>query len=77
MQEYINEKAEKILLFCRKPQQRKDVMEHIGLVNNVKNYDTYMAPLVHIDWIRMTILTNQQALTNNTAQLLKVQLLVN
>lgn len=54
-QEFINEKVEKILLFCRKPQQRKDVMEHIGLVNNVKNYDTYMAPLVQMGWVKMTI----------------------
>jgi len=27
----------------------------MGLVNNVKNYDTYIAPLVEMQWINMTI----------------------
>jgi len=55
VQEFINEKLEKILHFCHKPKQRKDILKEIGLVNNVKNYDTYVAPLVKMGWVRMTI----------------------
>lgn len=55
VQEFINEKLEKILHFCNKPKQRKDMLKEIGLVNNVKNYDTYVAPLVQMGWVRMTI----------------------
>lgn len=53
--EFINEKLEKILLFCQKPKQRKEILKEIGLVNNVKNYDTYVAPLVQMGWVRMTV----------------------
>lgn len=55
VQEFINEKLEKILHFCHKPKKRKDILKEIGLVNNVKNYDTYVAPLVQMGWVRMTI----------------------
>jgi len=54
-QKFINEKVEKILLFCQKPKQRKEILKEIGLVNNVKNYDTYVAPLVQMGWVQMTI----------------------
>jgi ATP-dependent DNA helicase RecG len=52
--EFIGEKLEKILRFCQKPKQRKDILKEIGLVNNVKNYDTYVAPLVQMGWVQMT-----------------------
>ena len=55
VREVINEKLEKILLFCQKPKQRKEILKEIGLVNNVKNYDTYVAPLVQMGWVKMTI----------------------
>lgn len=55
VQEFINEKLEKILHFCQKPKQRKDILKEIGLVNNVKNYDTYVAPLIQMGWVIMTI----------------------
>jgi ATP-dependent DNA helicase RecG len=53
--EFVNDKLEKILLFCQKPKKRKEILKEIGLVNNVKNYDTYVAPLVQMGWVRMTI----------------------
>ena len=55
VREVINEKLVKILLFCQKPKQRKEILKEIGLVNNVKNYDTYVAPLVQMGWVKMTI----------------------
>ncbi|MDO8996505.1 MAG: putative DNA binding domain-containing protein [Sediminibacterium sp.] len=55
VQEFINDKFAKILNYCQKPKQRKDILKEIGLVNNVKNYDTYVAPLVQMGWVRMTI----------------------
>jgi len=35
--------------------ERKELMAAIGLVNNVKNFNTYIAPLVAINWLSMTI----------------------
>jgi hypothetical protein len=35
--------------------ERKEMMAAIGLVNNVKNFNTYIAPLVAINWLTMTI----------------------
>jgi len=55
VQEFVHEKIEKILHFCQKSKKRKDILKEIGLVNNVKNYDTYVAPLVQMGWVRMTI----------------------
>ena len=53
--EFMNQKLEKALLFCQRPKQRKEILQEMGLVNNVKNYDTYIAPLVEMQWINMTI----------------------
>ena len=54
-QQFINSKTEKILLYCKKPKQRNSILSKIGLVNNVKNYNTYVAPLLKMDWMRMTV----------------------
>ena len=54
-QEFVKEKMEKILMFCRESKQRKEIFEVIEIVNNVKNYNAYMAPLVAMGWIAMTI----------------------
>lgn len=53
--EFMNQKLEKAMLFCQRPKQRKEILQEMGLVNNVKNYDTYIAPLVEMQWINMTI----------------------
>ena len=34
---------------------RNEIMADIKLVNNVKNYNTYIAPLLAINWLTMTI----------------------
>ncbi|MFY8035014.1 MAG: Fic family protein [Flexibacteraceae bacterium] len=44
-----------ILNICVVPQGRKMVLEQLGLSGNVKNYDTYMAPLVLQGLLQMTI----------------------
>jgi ATP-dependent DNA helicase RecG len=54
-QEFVKEKMEKILMFCRKPKQRKDILQEIGLKNHIDNYNLYVSPLVTLDWLRMTI----------------------
>jgi ATP-dependent DNA helicase RecG len=52
---FVNEKLNKILSFCQNPKQRKEILQEIALVNNVKNYDTYMSPLIQMGWVAMTI----------------------
>ena len=51
----IADKMINVLKLGELPKERKDIMAAIGLVNNVKNFNTYMAPLVNIDWLTMTI----------------------
>ncbi len=54
-QEMMNKNRLAILNICVVPQGRKMVFEQLGLSGNVKNYDTYMAPLVHKGLLQMTI----------------------
>lgn len=54
-QEIFNKHLLKILELCEVPRQRKSVFEGIGLSANVKNFNTYMAPLVHKGLLQMTI----------------------
>ena len=37
------------------PISRTEIMGRIGLVNNVKNYNSYIAPLESVNWLAMTI----------------------
>ncbi len=53
--QFINEKLGRVLVHCLKPKQRKEILTEIELVNNVKNYDKYVAPLLQMGWITMTI----------------------
>jgi ATP-dependent DNA helicase RecG len=63
--------AEKMLLALTSAihkRGRKEMMADIGLANNVKNFNTYIAPLVAVNWLTMTIphkptSPNQQYLT--------------
>ena len=72
--EGITEKMRLALTSAVHQRERKEIMAAIGLVNNVKNFNTYIAPLVAINWLTMTIphkptSPNQQYLTTLKGQL--------
>jgi ATP-dependent DNA helicase RecG len=51
----VPEKMIKALSITSTPVERKELLKKIGLVNNVKNFNTYIAPLVANHWLAMTI----------------------
>lgn len=53
--EGISEKMIQVLLRASTPMERKELLKAIGLSGNVKNYNTYIAPLLAINWLAMTI----------------------
>ena len=44
-----------VLELGKLPLDRKEIMAAIGLVKNVKNFNTYIQPLVDVHWLTMTI----------------------
>ncbi|MGP8214014.1 MAG: RNA-binding domain-containing protein [Bacteroidia bacterium] len=51
----IGGRQEEILLYCATGRTRKEILRKIKLVSNVKNYNTYVAPLIQMGWLEMTI----------------------
>lgn len=51
----VPEKMIQALSITSTPVERKELLKEIGLVNNVKNFNTYIAPLVANHWLSMTI----------------------
>jgi ATP-dependent DNA helicase RecG len=51
----IVDKMIQALELSKLPISRTEIMGRIGLVNNVKNYNSYIAPLVSVNWLAMTI----------------------
>ena len=51
----IAEKMSKALEFATSPIERKELLKKIGLVSNVKNFNTYITPLLAMQWLTMTI----------------------
>jgi len=51
----IDGKKEDILIYCMSVKTRKEILRKIELVSNVKNYNTYVAPLIQMGWLEMTI----------------------
>ena len=51
----IAEKTKLGLISAMNGKGRNEIMADIKLVNNVKNYNTYIAPLLAINWLTMTI----------------------
>jgi ATP-dependent DNA helicase RecG len=51
----ISEKMIQTLSIAQSPAERKELLKVIGLASNVKNFNTYIAPLVAINWLTMTI----------------------
>jgi ATP-dependent DNA helicase RecG len=54
-QNFIDGKKEAVLLYCSITRTRKEILKKIKLVSNVKNFNTYVAPLLQLDWLEMTI----------------------
>lgn len=44
----------KILNFCQLPKSRTEILEHIGLFNNTRNFNNYVKPLIDMKWIAQT-----------------------
>ena len=45
----------KVLRFCRKPQSRSFILEHLGFYNNTNNFNNYIKPLINVEWLKQTI----------------------
>jgi len=71
----IADKFIKVLEMAREPISRKDILYRLSLVNNANNFETYIQPLVAINWLSMTLpdkptSPNQQYLTTLKGRLL-------
>jgi len=53
--ENINERQEEIMVYCYSPRTREEILLKIGLTKNEKNFNTYIAPLIRLGWVEMTI----------------------
>lgn len=51
----IADKLLRILKYAKIDRSRKELLLEIGLVNNANNFETYIQPLVAINWLTMTI----------------------
>ncbi|MDT0650831.1 KTSC domain-containing protein [Autumnicola edwardsiae] len=45
----------KVLNYCEKPQNRLSILENLDLYNNSRNFDTYIKPLLEVDWLKQTL----------------------
>jgi len=43
-----------ILNFCQLPKSRTEILKHIGLFNNTRNFNNYVKPLIDMQWIAQT-----------------------
>ena len=50
----LEDKHLKIVSFCQLPKSRTEILEHIGLFNNTRNFNNYVKPLVNMQWIAQT-----------------------
>jgi ATP-dependent DNA helicase RecG len=51
----IAESEQKVLEWACSPKQRETIFKHLGVTNQMKNYESYMLPLVNMGWLTMTI----------------------
>jgi ATP-dependent DNA helicase RecG len=49
------ERMVRVLQSALSPLERKEMAKAIGLINNVKNFNTYIQPLLTLNWLTMTI----------------------
>lgn len=71
----LDERIITILESAQIPADRNKIISGLGMVNNVKNFNTYMAPLLEKNWLTMTIpqkptSPNQQYLTTLKGRLI-------
>ncbi len=45
-----------ILMYCREPMRREDILSHIELGNNTLNFNRNILPMIEKGWIAMTII---------------------
>ncbi len=50
----IGEKTTQVLEMASKPMSRRSLMEGLQLTNNANNFETYIQPLVALNWLSMT-----------------------
>ncbi|MCA1762425.1 MAG: KTSC domain-containing protein [Flavobacteriales bacterium] len=43
-----------VISFCQLPKSRAEILEHIGLFNNTRNFNNYIKPIVDIKWLTPT-----------------------
>lgn len=43
-----------VISFCQLPKSRAEILEHIGLFNNTRNFKNYIKPIVDIQWLTPT-----------------------
>jgi len=53
--EGIADKFIKVLGIAKESTSRKDILNKLNMVNNANNFETYIQPLVAINWLTMTI----------------------
>ena len=51
----ITSKEQIVIEGCEKEKSRTEMMKLINITNNVKNYNTYISPLLQLEWLEMTI----------------------
>jgi len=51
----VPEKMLQVLSSATMPIQRKEILKKVRLINNVKNFNTYLDPLIKMNWLTMTI----------------------
>lgn len=51
----IAEKFNKVLAVAKEANSRKDILKNLNMVNNANNFETYIQPLVALNWLSMTI----------------------
>ena len=53
---HISERSMTVLKFCsEKPRSRSEILEHLGLTNDTRNYRNNVLPLIDLGLIRMTL----------------------
>ena len=51
----LDAKSYKILKICCIPQKRKDIFKNLSLTNQTRNFNSYVLPLLHKKYLKMTI----------------------
>jgi hypothetical protein len=72
----IADKFIKVLEFTREANSRKEILNKLKLVNNANNFETYIQPLVAVNWLTMTIPHKPTSPKQQYATILKGRLIL-